>query len=262
MKDIKKIQEFFSKPVKESLTGGFPYKKTSGEDFERIDIAEPMDNATRDRMIKNFRAAGWDAKPSNRGGIVAIKRAIMEAESEDPVDTITMDVPLFIRMLEYSREDAQEDMDLHDVAEKAISLNKEKDILSMEDYNEIVGGVEEINENKDIKVGDIVSKKFASTEEDYTKEFKVTGITGMKADLQDTKTGKNTKISLSDLSKVVPMKESKSDYMKRRKAQDDYAVNKKDKPKKSYNPTPSGKTDYMKRREKELAEAVLNKLKK
>jgi hypothetical protein len=46
-----------------------------------------------------------------------------------------------------------------------------------------------------------------------------------------------------------------TDYMKRRKAQDDYAVSKKDKPAKPYNPTPSGKTDYMKRREKELTEA-------
>jgi len=53
-----------------------------------------------------------------------------------------------------------------------------------------------------------------------------------------------------------------SDYMKRRQAQDDYAVSKKDKPKKSSNPTYSGKTDYMKRREKDLAEAILAKLKK
>ena len=53
-----------------------------------------------------------------------------------------------------------------------------------------------------------------------------------------------------------------TDYMKRRKAQDDYAVNKKDKPKKSSKPNPSGKTDYMKCREKELAEAILAKLKK
>jgi len=42
-----------------------------------------------------------------------------EAEEEtDAVDTITMDVPLFIRMLEYAREDAKTDIDLHDVTEK------------------------------------------------------------------------------------------------------------------------------------------------
>ena len=254
---------------------------------------------------------------------------IDEDKKEDKVDTITMDVPLFIRMLEYSREDAAEDMDLHDVTEKAISLGKERGILQMEDYDEIVNTAEKINEaegslkiekqkdskyywmftfksgkteksfdgfntsaeaqkdfmyrskyfkesldesNSDedlyikvveegIKVGDIVSKKYASTEEDYTKEFKVINITGMSATLQDTKTGKKVGIFLNDLTKS-PMKEATTDYSKRRQAQDDYAINKKDKPTKPYNPTPSGKTDYMKRRQKEIAEAIIAKLKK
>jgi hypothetical protein len=69
-----------------------------------------------------------------------------EAKKEDKVDTITMDIPLFIRMLEYSREDAAEDMDLHDVTEKAISLGKERGILQMDDYDEIIGSAEEIKE--------------------------------------------------------------------------------------------------------------------
>jgi hypothetical protein len=128
------------------------------------------------------------------------KEKFNEAKSEDKVDTITMDIPLFLRMLEYSREDASQDMDLHDVTEKANSLGKEKGILSMEDYDDIVGAAEDIEEA--------------------------------------------------------------TDYMKRRKAMDDYYVSKKDKPKKSTNPTPSSKTDYMKRREKDLAEAILAKLKK
>ena len=56
-----------------------------------------------------------------------------------------------------------------------------------------------------------------------------------------------------------------TDYMKRRKAMDDYSTSKKDKPKKPYNPTSSGKTDYMKRREKdkeELPETLKNILDK
>ena len=40
----------------------------------------------------------------------------------NPQDTITVDVPLFIRLLEYAREDAQTDMDLHDLADRAIKL--------------------------------------------------------------------------------------------------------------------------------------------
>ena len=73
---------------------------------------------------------------------------LSEAKEEDAVDTITMDIPLFLRMLEYSREDAKKDLDLHDVTDKAISLGKERGILSMEDYEEIVGAAEEIKELK------------------------------------------------------------------------------------------------------------------
>jgi hypothetical protein len=76
----------------------------------------------------------------------AVKQSMNEAQEEDKVDTITMDVPLFIRMLEYSREDAAEDMDLHDVTEKAISLGKERGILQMDDYDEIIGTTEKVNE--------------------------------------------------------------------------------------------------------------------
>jgi hypothetical protein len=75
-----------------------------------------------------------------------VKTSMSEAKEEDKVDTITMDIPLFIRMLEYSREDAAEDMDLHDVTEKAISLGKERGILQMDDYDEIIGTTEELKE--------------------------------------------------------------------------------------------------------------------
>ncbi len=151
--------------MNESLTAGYPYRKTSGEGFEKIVIVEPMDDATRERMIRRFEAEGWDAKPNFGGGITAIKKTLMnesngftsgkqminiklknypkatakvnqlidmigesnftmemaewifdffnnasyespinEAKKEDAVDTITMDIPLFLRMLEYSRE--------------------------------------------------------------------------------------------------------------------------------------------------------------
>ena len=86
MKDIQKIKEFFSKPLEESLTGGYPHTKTSGENFEKITITEPIDDATKSKMIKNFRAAGWDAKPNNGGGITAIKKTMMEAKKETAVD--------------------------------------------------------------------------------------------------------------------------------------------------------------------------------
>jgi len=62
-----------------------------------------------------------------------------EQTQEDPTDLIAMDVPLFIRMLEWAREDAQTDMELHDAAERAIEATKLRGLLSMEDYIDIVG---------------------------------------------------------------------------------------------------------------------------
>jgi hypothetical protein len=56
----------------------------------------------------------------------------------NPTDSITVDVPLFIRLLEYAREDAKTDMDLHNVAEKALALSTTGETLTMAQYDEIV----------------------------------------------------------------------------------------------------------------------------
>ena len=53
-------------------------------------------------------------------------------------DSVNMDVPLFIRTLEYAKEDAKSDMDLHKVTEKSIALSKEKGVLQMNDYENII----------------------------------------------------------------------------------------------------------------------------
>ena len=70
----------------------------------------------------------------------------------NPRDTITLDVPLFIRLLEYAREDAQSDMDLHSVTENAISLALSGKVLTMRDYEMIVGTPEDIEEIKMMQV--------------------------------------------------------------------------------------------------------------
>ena len=60
-------------------------------------------------------------------------------EDTNPVDTVQLDVPLLLRMMEYAREDAKTDMDLHDVTEKMIHLSKTGETLSMDQYDDIVG---------------------------------------------------------------------------------------------------------------------------
>jgi hypothetical protein len=69
----------------------------------------------------------------------------------NPRDIITVDVPLFIRLLEYAREDAQTDMDLHDVADNIISLASSGKTLTMDDYVSIVGSQEELMKFEECK---------------------------------------------------------------------------------------------------------------
>jgi len=88
MEDLKKIQEFFSKPVGEA----------------EVDV------------------------------------------TNDAPDIIAVDVPLFIRLLEYAREDSENDLDLHDVAERAIEAVKMRGVLSMDDYETLIPSKESVDE--------------------------------------------------------------------------------------------------------------------
>ncbi len=65
------------------------------------------------------------------------------AEGENPKDVISMDVPLFIRLLEYAREDAKTDMDLHNVTERVIAMSARGETLSMDQYDGIVAATAE-----------------------------------------------------------------------------------------------------------------------
>ena len=56
----------------------------------------------------------------------------------NPSDKITVDIPLFIRLLEYAREDAKIDVDLHRVAENAIALSETGKTLTIADYDAVV----------------------------------------------------------------------------------------------------------------------------
>ena len=53
------------------------------------------------------------------------------------MDIVKLDVPLFIRLLELSREDIKGDADIHDVAQRVIELSQERP-ATMADYDDIV----------------------------------------------------------------------------------------------------------------------------
>jgi hypothetical protein len=78
---------------------------------------------------------------------------------EDEIDTITMDVPLFLIALEYSRENAENDLSLHMITQNAVELGKQYGTLTMDNYYEIFGddtktnSIDGIEENDSYPMG-------------------------------------------------------------------------------------------------------------
>ena len=60
-------------------------------------------------------------------------------------DTVQLDVPLFIRLLELAREDVKQDADLHDIAEIVIKMSQEGPV-TMANYDAIVGFIQKQGE--------------------------------------------------------------------------------------------------------------------
>jgi hypothetical protein len=117
------------------------------EEAEQLDEILPMLGAMAGRAA--FAGAG----AVTRGVAGAVGHAVgssLEDSDEDPtddassgdeVDTVSMDVPLLLRVLEFAREEVEDDMVLHDVVERLIAMSKDGP-LSMDDYESIVGDVE------------------------------------------------------------------------------------------------------------------------
>lgn len=61
-----------------------------------------------------------------------------KSEEANPTDSVTLDIPLLIRLMEYAKEDAQDDMALHRIAEKLIKLSQDNEVLSMDQYDAVV----------------------------------------------------------------------------------------------------------------------------
>ena len=137
----------YESPVNEATEESYMISKSGSKSNPHYVLEKPDGSKQIDMMFTSPEEAKKYAAKKNLKISSKTGYNMNEAKEEDKVDTITMDIPLFIRMLEYSREDAAEDMDLHDVTEKAISLGKERGILQMDDYDEIIGDAEEIEEN-------------------------------------------------------------------------------------------------------------------
>ena len=61
-----------------------------------------------------------------------------EKKASSEQDFVKMNIPLFIRLLEYVREDVKSDAELHKLVERAINIQKSGvAVLGMDNYNKI-----------------------------------------------------------------------------------------------------------------------------
>jgi hypothetical protein len=111
-----------------------------------IKLAKSMADTENKQKIKEMIKAALTKGPVeeiNSASFVQSQKptapvSISDKKEKNPMDVIMVDVPLMIRLLEYAREDAKEDVDLHNVAENLIELSKMGKVLNMDDYSSIV----------------------------------------------------------------------------------------------------------------------------
>lgn len=166
-----------------------------------------------DEKLKQIRQKELELRKKESGEIREIDGE--EEQSTDEVDTITMDVPLFLRSLEYSREDAKSDLSLHDITQKAIELNKQYPILNMDNYYEIFGG----DENTDMGVenpgvGDIMAEENETNGIlglDILNHEPFSNLPNTRSEMGDYKTRMELKLPSIDISDASTIIYSKSD---------------------------------------------------
>ena len=144
--EFKRMQELAGVPVTEAIT---PKKKKSlKENFVGFGA---INNPFLEREKTDYEMA-FDHYV-NKTHLKEEETPVSEEVNENPTDEIKIDVPLFIRLLEYAREDAKTDMDLHDVAERITDLSRHGECLGMVDYEAIVGGSEgEVEERPEMEI--------------------------------------------------------------------------------------------------------------
>jgi len=56
-------------------------------------------------------------------------------EANEGIDVVKVTVPMFVRLLEWAREEAKNDMDIHKLTEKIVS---KKGVIISDDYEDLM----------------------------------------------------------------------------------------------------------------------------
>ncbi len=95
-----------------------------------------------------------------------------DQNNQNPEDVVSFDVPMFLRLLEFAREDATDDEALHSATDKIIELSQDGQVLTMDQYDEIVAG----NTKVDTSGMNAVDDKIEPIDETLYRWNKIAGI--------------------------------------------------------------------------------------
>lgn len=134
--------------AKQTRENNKPVKESQDLDFDKSTLSHDNLNNTNEHIVKVGSEYELKSKKSGKNlGKYPTKEGAEKRERQveyfkhvneavDKKDTVTMDIPLLIRVLELAREDIKSDVNLHKVVEKLISI-RNKGALTMDDYNTI-----------------------------------------------------------------------------------------------------------------------------
>jgi hypothetical protein len=132
-KEAQDIADFVKKNFQGKSFGGF---KVTGQLTDKhieqgARIRARINNSYPYPGLKDFDDEQLEKREKER-------KNVKKEETDLNEDTISLTVPLFIRMLEYAKEDAKTDMDLHKATERILELSDGDDTLDMDSYDEII----------------------------------------------------------------------------------------------------------------------------
>lgn len=174
----------------------FTAKKRVNEEKEMKEKNIEKVKESESELLDSTRSTGLSSYPHK------VIRVVKEETEFEEGGVLTISVPLFIRMLEYAREDAPDDMALHRVTEKMMKLmdtGEDEMTLDMDDYKKIVSLTEAARYRivkARIKYGKVQRQKRVSNVKGYA--FRKVGHEGMQLvrmspmELRNRKMGQRT----------------------------------------------------------------------
>ena len=144
------------------------YHKIEREYFDSKEKAEKFRDQLIAQKFKIVDLTSWKDHVNALTKRRIPSNTIKVGEEVSKTDTLTIDIPMFIRLMEYAREDAKTDMDLHNVTSNLLKI-KDK-IISMADYDQVVVSSDvDAADAADESFKDKIVKKIAQPIKDYNK---------------------------------------------------------------------------------------------